>query len=269
MTLLFDGGHNQTHSITGTYGRFAALVREAGYSIETGRISSEGLADTDLLIVVNALASANVNNWTLPILSAFSDAEVRTVRDWVQGGGALLLIADHMPFPGAAEELAAAFGVAFVNGFAFDTTQLDEPSSCLLEDEIQMFRRSDGSLRGHPIVDGRNAGERIDSVATFTGQAFEPAAALDPLLVFGPTAIQLLPVTAWEFPAETPRMPAAGMLQGAVRSFGSGRVALFGEAAMFSVQSCGFGIPMGMNAPRASQNSQFAVNLVRWLVGDL
>ena len=37
---------------------------------------------------------------------------------WVAGGGALLLIADHMPMAGAAEALGAAFGVTWHNGFA-------------------------------------------------------------------------------------------------------------------------------------------------------
>ena len=38
---------------------------------------------------------------------------MKAVRDWVKGGGSLLLIADHMPFPGAAGTLASAFGVRF------------------------------------------------------------------------------------------------------------------------------------------------------------
>lgn len=37
-------------------------------------------------------------------------------------GGALLLVADHMPFAGAAETLALAFGAVSGNGCAADST---------------------------------------------------------------------------------------------------------------------------------------------------
>jgi hypothetical protein len=40
--------------------------------------------------------------------AAFDSAEVRVVEGWVRDDGALLLVADHMPFGGAAAELAAA-----------------------------------------------------------------------------------------------------------------------------------------------------------------
>lgn len=38
---------------------------------------------------------------------------------WVESGGRLLLIADHMPLAGSAAKLAAAFGASFTDGFAY------------------------------------------------------------------------------------------------------------------------------------------------------
>jgi hypothetical protein len=65
-------------------------------------------------------------------------------------------------------------------------------------------------------------------------------------------------------------MPAGGMLQGAVLLAGRGRVAVFGEAAMFSAQVSGAARrPMGMNDPGAAQNPQFLLNTLHWLVGLL
>jgi hypothetical protein len=47
---------------------------------------------------------------------------------------------------------------------------------------------------------------------------------------------------------------------------GKGRVAIFGEAAMFSAQLGGpQKLPMGMNAPVAKQNPQFLLNVMHWL----
>jgi len=64
----------------------------------------------------------NTQDWTLPTPSAFNENEINNIVEWVRDGGSLFLIADHMPFPGAAQELARAFGVEMNNGFAFDST---------------------------------------------------------------------------------------------------------------------------------------------------
>jgi hypothetical protein len=79
-----------------------------------------------------------------------------------------------------------------------------------------------------------------------------------------------LPEVAWVFSESTPRIPAVGLLQGAVVRHGQGRVAAFGEAAMFSAQLAGpKKTPMGMNDPTAGQNYRFALNLLHWLSGRL
>ena len=50
---------------------------------------------------------------------------------------------------------------------------------------------------------------------------------------------------------------------------GRGRLAVFGEAAMFSAQlqtqDSGEIVRMGMNAPVASENPRFLLHLMRWL----
>lgn len=52
-------------------------------------------------------------------------------------------------------------------------------------------------------------------------------------------------------------------------ALGAGRVAAFGEAAMFLAQVGSYGEPMGMNDPEADRNYQFVLNVVRWLSGLL
>jgi hypothetical protein len=47
---------------------------------------------------------------------------------------------------------------------------------------------------------------------------------------------------------------------------GKGRVAVFGEAAMFSAQLAGpQKMPIGMNSPDATQNYQLLLNVIHWL----
>ncbi len=164
-----------------------------------------------------------------------------------------------MPSGGEAYELATAFGVLFTNGFAYSGVGNPLPD---------MFRRSDGLLGDHPITRGRRADEAIDSVATFRGQAFQVTrSAVNPLLVFGPTAFSLLPVdAAADFADDTPRVPSPGWFQGIALTHGAGRVAIFGEAAMFTAQVFGaHQRKLGMNHPAAKQNAQFVLNVMHWL----
>jgi hypothetical protein len=82
--------------------------------------------------------------------------------------------------------------------------------------------------------------------------------------------VLLQPRIAWQFTDSTPQRPVGGWLQGATNRIGRGRVAVFGEAAMFSAQVQGAARrPMGMNAPMAEQNAQFVLNVLHWLLGVL
>lgn len=259
-TVLLDEGHFNFHTVGGRYAPFVRLLRRDGFVVRALRepLTPASLAPARILVIANAISERMSRGpWALPNSPAFSGVEIAVLERWVHQGGSLLLIADHMPFPGAAETLAAAFGIQVTDGFATD-------SSCAV-DEI-VFRRSDGSLADHPITRGRNRRDRVDSVRSFTGQAFRLSRPGQPLMTLGAGAVVLLPSTAWRFSDSTPRIPAEGMLQGAVLSHGRGRVAMFGEAAMFSAQVSGPSRrPMGMNAPHAGENSRFLLNLMHWL----
>jgi hypothetical protein len=263
--VVLDEAHHNFHTLSGRYLTFARLLRGDGFTVTPGRgpFTAAALSGVDVLVVANALNERNdvADEWTLPTPSAFTSEEIDAVRSWVEGGGSLLLIADHMPFPGAAHELAAAFGFELLNGFALD-------SGVTAPRPPMVFRRSDGSLGDHPVTNGTDPAERVDSVATFTGEAFRAPAAATSLLTFGPGTLDLLPDTAWFFHDDTPRVDVSGWSQGAVLPVGRGRVAVFGEAAMFSAQLAGPAErPMGMNAPVASGNPRFLLNLMHWLAG--
>lgn len=264
--VMVDEAHFNFHTTERRYKPFAELLRRDGYIVKSlrSKFNKEALSTGQILVISNALSERNQRNWSLPTFSAFSDEEIAIVRDWVRNGGSLLLIADHMPFPGTAADLASAFGIRFNNGFAFETQQQERITKPIV------FRRSDGSLANHPITNGRTVDEKVDSVATFTGQAFQSDVDVQPLLIFRSSAISLMPTAAWEFTPNTPRIPVEGWFQGVVMHFGKGRAAFFGEAAMFTAQLTGSKRePMGMNAPVAAQNSQFLLNVLHWLSGPL
>lgn len=256
-----DAAHANFHTADDRYLAFARLLRRDGYRVRssTEPFSTTSLAQLDALVISNALG--DTANRAVPTRSAFTDDEIAAVAAWVEGGGALLLIADHMPMAGAAAKLARAFGVHFINGYAV-SDERGWPSF--------MFRRGGGSLATHAVTEGRTPADRVDSVLSFTGQAFRATAPVEPVLVVpGPATLYM--TQRWGVVTDsTPTLAADGLLQGAVLRHGRGRVAVFGEAAMFSAQRAGpNAVPMGMNDPAAAQNPTFVLNVMHWLSGVL
>ena len=238
------------------------MLRRDGYVVRASaaKFNAGALSSCRVLVIANALGERNRENWSLPIDPAFTDEEVAAVAAWVKGGGSLFLIVDHMPMPGANRTLAAAFGVRFSNGFAL-IPDVNAP---------MIFKRADGLLADHPVTRGASKDERIDAVATFTGSAFRIDSGGRPVLVFGPQVISLEPQVAWQFTPETPKTDVRGWLQGATLRHGKGRVAVFGEAAMFTAQLAGPNKnKMGMNSPDAPQNARLLLNILGWLTGRL
>lgn len=259
--VLVDEAHYNFHTVDGRYAPFAHLLRADGFTVAPNRdtLTPAALQRANVLVIANALP--DTQNWVVPTRSAFSEKEVAAVEQWVKEGGALLLIADHMPFAAAAADLAAAFGILFQDGYAVRPTDFSG---------LHVFRRSDQTLAHDAISMGRTPDESIDSIMTFTGQAFRALRPVRALLTIDTTLTLFFPSQTNGISAETPRIPAVGFLQGAALRHGKGRVALFGEAAMFTAQLAGPDrLPMGMNHPAAGQNGQFALNVMHWLAGIL
>ncbi|MEO8449112.1 MAG: DUF4350 domain-containing protein [Gemmatimonadota bacterium] len=257
--VLVDEGHHNFHTIGGRYLAFARLLERDGYVVRPSsvRFTGPALRKGAILVIANALH--DTGQWVLPARSAFTPAEVSAVARWVRAGGSLFLIVDHMPMPGAASSLAAAFGVRFYNGFAMS---LPDSNSKFV------FHRENGKLADHAVTRGRSVDERVDSVVSFTGQAFRIPPTAVPILTVDSNVSVLLTKTAWEFLPSTPKVSGKGLVQGALLQYGKGRVAVFGEAAMFSAQLAGaHRSPMGMNDPKAPENPRFLLNVVRWLAG--
>lgn len=256
--VLIDEGHHNFHTKEGRYKPFANLLERDGYFVEShkGKFSKESLAKGKILVIANALNEVNIEEWNLPNPSAFTDEEIIILENWVKDGGRLFLIADHMPFPGAAGNLASRFGFTFHNGFNVD---IRNPA---------YFRRSDKSLVDNSISNGRNSTETIHRIPKTEGQAFEIPDDATPILKFYASSLILFPEQAWYFHENTPLKRAEGMAQGAYKKHGKGRVVVFGEASMFSAQ---IGQPgnrkMGMNSETAKDNYKLLLNIIHWLDG--
>jgi len=123
-----------------------------------------------------------------------------------------MLIADHMPMPGAATNLALAFGVVFHDGYAYNADST----------HFMVFSRESGRLADH-IVTRAEGGGAVPFVLTSTGQAFRtlPEVVAHPILLLPDGSCVLLPNRAWDFDKNAPRIPGAGLSQGTLTEVGT------------------------------------------------
>jgi len=260
--VAIDEGHNNFHTASGRYLPFARLLMFDGYTVNSykGDFTGSQLKNVRILVIANALNKINIENWYVPTPSAFSGDEIGIVRKWVENGGSLFLIADHMPFGGAASDLASVFGFTFSNGFAADTSK---PGNIF-------FYRKDGSLASCPITNGRNPDETVNKVVTFTGQAIRMPAGATAILRFDDRYLLMETDTAWVFDSHTRYTRIRDWSQGAFMKYGKGRIVMFGESAMFSAQLAGAAKnKIGMNSDYAGENYKLLLNIIHWLDGKI
>jgi hypothetical protein len=280
-TVAIDEAHLNFHTAGNRYKPLADLLNSDGYEVVpwTKQFEAGSLAGVKVLIIANA-GSPQAGATYSP---AFTESECDVVRDWVRDGGSLLLIADHAPFGLAAENLAKKFGVAMGKGWVFDRNAKGEFTTQLV------FTQENGLLGSHVALRGRNASEEVKHIRSFTGQSLSIPDGATVLMKLSPTAREAATAVALnaaataaaasdqplEATTKEHSTSVAGRAQGIAMPFGKGRLAVMGEAAMFSAQIIKLTvgneqreIKAGMNVV-GTDDRQFAINLMHWLSGLL
>lgn len=268
--VVIDRDHHNAHTARGKYHPFAKLMDMDGCDVKSGKrsFSTKSLEGVDVLVIVNASGGGKptLMGINIPLVggkdnraaAAFKPEEIEAVRAWVEGGGALLLIADHAPYGSSSEAMAAAFGVTMHKGFTEIPDEISDPME---------FSRDNGRLPDHPIVAGSGEDTRVTRVLTFTGQSLDGPPGATQLLALPDSAVEYVPPAGdREGPVEMREEPA-GAAQGLAFEYGAGRVVVLGEAAMLTAQVYR-GEKFGMNTP-GCDNQQFALNIVHWLTRTL
>lgn len=256
--IVIDQSHNNFHQMSGRFKPFSDLMISDGYQLDS-IINLKKLQKNDILVISNPIHQNNLRNWRQPILNAFSEDEIKFIKKWVKKGGKLLLIADHMPFAGAANKLANAFGFDFCDGFAYQNKEIRRSPD--------IFSINNKRLLNSEITDG-TLGEKLDAITTFTGSSFTIPEKAKGILKFLKDDYCLTPQIAWRFNDETPSADLEHSYQGAILNFGKGKIAVFGEAAMFTAQTVTNNrgtFKFGFHAEQAPNNIQFIRNLMFWL----
>lgn len=263
--VLFDEAHNNYHTAAGRYRPFARLMRNDGYTVDrtSAPFNDEVLSVADILVIAGARGTNDRND-----APAFTDAECDIVRDWVRGGGSLLLITDHFPFGPAARSLGERFGIAMSGGTVEDSLHHDVTS----DDWSQLeFTRGDSLIVDHPITLGRSPTEKINRVMAFMGQSLAGPEGSVGFLRLSSTAVDRAADVTVERDGGDTRVivtpgsstTAAGRAMGVAMEYGKGRVVVLGEAAMLSAQRQN-DRSFGMQVP-GIDNRQLALNIMHWL----
>lgn len=281
--VRIDQAHFNVDTIGGRFQPLADLLGHDGCKVVAGhmKFTAASLDSADVLVVSNARGAGDMRaSWVA--FPAFTAQECDAVREWVRGGGALLLIADQAPLGPANDILAKRFDVQMGKHLTVDPRHNDAGNPGWIR-----YTREDGTLADHAITRGRKQDERVNQVVAFTGQSLKGPPGSAALLVLQKPAVDL-PLTPGGERTTSPeiqsdgqvvnrdRVAADGRAQGVAFTFGKGRVVVLGESSMFSANllpdprdtSGATKIQVGMNRPDLD-NRQLALNVVRWLTGVL
>lgn len=258
-TIYVDAAHNNIHTLKDRLIITGKLLSQDGYKVqqlEKKIVTGQELADCQIYLVVNPLHDRNLKVWENPTYPAFTEQEISHIGEWVQDGGSLMLVVDHMPVSGAAYTLAKVFGFELKNGH---THQIPW-------ERDNWFIRDGYSLSDNIITNGFHSEERVDSVLAFGGSSFlYPEDAIS-ILSLDSFYYQWEPDKVWEFLLED-RYSADGYSMGAFKKFGNGKVIVFSEAMMITAQLGGglSWIKLGMNSKDKPDNYQLLLNSIHWL----
>lgn len=262
--ILFDEGHYNYHTLADRFKPFADLLTNDGYSVIRNRqpFTKKSLDSFKVLIIVNALADdideAGADK------QAFPDEEIAVVRDWVKGGGSLLLVVDAGPFASASQALATQFGVEMSGKFVKDASNSESDG----RSDLIVYSRENHLLGTHPITQGRGVEESLKRVITFSGQSLKGPDSAVSFLKLSDSAVEAGESAGAD--GAPPLKSSAGRSQGIALKFGNGRVVVLAEAEMLSalLGEPPDKEPIGMNYPD-TDNKQFTLNLMHWLSGLL
>ncbi len=266
--VLFDAGHGNFHNITSTYKPFATLLNNDGIALSThaGQFTHGALQNIDLLIIANATGEEQKDGG---MTSAFSVSEIDVLKGWISQGGALLLIADHDPFGSASADLARALGVGMESVWTVDALRQNPEigRSTWLE-----YSPENGGLGIHPILQAETSESAIQRVISFTGQSLSFDSTWTSILQLSDSARNYYTRADASIASmdTSTYFPVPGQSQLIACEYGTGRIVIAGEAAMFTAQE----VRIFFKTMRAGfnygdyDNKQLVLNIIRWLISE-
>lgn len=258
--LCFDRGHHNLAVERGFYRPVLHLAASDGFEVieKTGRFDAASLRGCRVLYVSAVLGHEDYSQRELARRPAFTPDEIDAIEAWVRQGGGLLVATDHRPMSDAAATLLLRFGF---EGSRATAAEPDYPVPPFRDPGI--FRIEGERLEtSHPVLRGRNPGEQVRQVYFFYGEALRGPRESVPLLRLSASARIGEDEAAGRTPREFPAVAIAS-------APGRGRVTVFGDGTIFTSKiDLANGEKTGMNR-EGSDNVRLALNVFRWLAGEL
>ena len=262
--ILVDGGHHNFFIQWDFIEPFADLAKADGYQplIDDEIFTPNYLAQFDIVMIITALPFDFTTKTEVTTETTFTATEIEALYEWVNTGGSLLVFSEHAPFDQAINPLLSRFGMSSSIGTVVDTEHYDKT---LGSPGWIVFSRENGYLNEeHPITNGRDKSEEIDSVVTFGGSS---------LTGDGYTNLFRLSPSAENLKHATGVGPVGmGNSQALAGTVGEGRVVAFGDSNGFTAmnfkQEDGSSVSVGMTTEN-HQWKQLVLNVLHWLSGEL
>ncbi len=260
--ILLDSAHHNFHVQEGFIAPFVKLANADGYRTVIGAKSftTEYLSEYDIVMIITALPFAFTTKTEVTTETTFTAAEIEALYDWVEKGGSLLVFSEHAPFDQAINPLLNRFGIESSIGTIADPTHYDRN---LGSEGWIVFSRENGLLdHKHPIVNGRNESESIDSVINFGGSSLSGE---------GYDNLFRLSATAENREHATGVKPVGmGNSQALAGNIGKGKVIAFADSNGFTAMNFnakdGTFQSLGMNTTPYDWK-QFVLNTLHWASG--
>lgn len=262
--ILLDAAHHNFHVTEGFITPFNELAQADGYrtTIGSSKFHANYLSEFDIVIIITALPFPFTSKIDASDDITFTDSEIEALYEWVSKGGSLLVFTEHAPFDQAINPLLQRFKVTSSVGTIADPIHYDKQ---LGQEGWLVFSRENGLLNAqHPIVNGRNESEAINSVIAFGGSAL--------------TGKDYVNIFKLSETAENRQHPTGvgpegmGNSQALAGDVGEGRVLIFGDSNGFTAMNFkeegGSISSLGMNTMRHDWK-QMVLNSLHWLSGDL
>lgn len=246
----------------GSFDPFKILSTSDGLTVNylDRAIDKVTLSNTAILVIPNAYTNDYRQYSTLEAPSVYSDVEIALIKNWVQEGGSLLVLADHSPFAGGTIKLADAFGFSYMTGHTLNKSSLSNRVNVNID-----FSRENGLLADHPITNGSTGRKKISHYFAFGGQAIIAAKGAASILTTPNHFETMLGFSAKNDFYSAPRLPTGGQSQGAAMDYGKGRLVIMGETGGFTAQIIAGRVPFGFENPEADENKEFILATMRWL----
>ncbi len=262
--ILLDAAHHNFHVTEGFIDPFTSLAEADGYQtiVGTSAFTAQFLQSLNIVMIITALPFKFTSKTEVTTETTYTGAEIEALYQWVSEGGSLLVFSEHAPFDQAINPLLKRFEITSSVGTIADPVHYDKQ---LEREGWVVFSRKNGLLNtDHPIVNGRDDTEAVNSVISFGGSSLSGDAY---------TNIFRLSDTAENRQHPTGVGPEGmGNSMALAGSVGEGRIIAFGDSNGFTAmnfeQDDGSSKSLGMNTAHHDWK-QFVLNTLHWLSGDL